>query len=447
MSDTTDAGDSTDSILTVTLSEFDDHGTARAKIGNKWVEVEHGIPGETVKIELVGKKRQRGRIVDLVKTANDRVFPPCEYYREWKCGGCQWQHVSYRSQLRRKRRGVEAAMKRAGLDERVTATYSLGEPWRYRSTAGVALGKHAGFRRHGSLAIVPVEDCPISHPLIGELMALLNQKLESGDLPDFRGRVRLDVRLADGPMLQVLVRPADDHPPTLTDLAILTGMLTQITYVASVSLITPEADFEVVSGDPFGQITVAGRPVCLHAGSFFQTNLELLPELIGRLQTESAPLEGKRVADVYGGVGVFGLFMAEQASQVLVVEADPMAEEACRRTASEWGLSNVQFQAEEAETALRDASGFDVVVVDPPRTGLGEAVIEALIGLQPETILYVSCLAQSLARDLRTLLADGYVVEHLEVFDFYPQTYHVEILTVLRKMDETLGLDPELGPA
>ena len=156
--------ESSDTLLTVTLSEFDDHGTTRARVGNHWLEVEHGVPGETVKIELMGKKRQRGRIVDLIKPANDRTFPPCEYYREWKCGGCQWQHISYRSQLRRKRRGVEATMKRAGLDQRVTATFSLIEPWRYRTTAGIALGKHAGFRRHGSLAIVPIEDCLISHP-------------------------------------------------------------------------------------------------------------------------------------------------------------------------------------------------------------------------------------------------------------------------------------------
>jgi 23S rRNA (uracil-5-)-methyltransferase RumA len=431
--------DSSDAIITVSLTEFDDHGTTRAKVGNRWVEVEHGIPGETVKIELMGKKRQRGRIVDLVKPANDRVFPPCEYYREWKCGGCQWQHVSYRSQLRRKRRGVEATMKRAGLDARVTATYSLGDPWRYRSTAGIALGKHAGFRRHGSLAIVPIEDCPISHPLIGELMAILNKRLETGDLPDFRGRVRLDVRLADGPVLQVLVRPADDHPPAPSDLEILTEMLTHLKDIASVSMMSPDGDLVVVSGDPFGQTTVAGRPVYLHAGSFFQTNLELLPELIGRLQQEAAPLEGKRVADVYGGVGVFGLFLAEHASEVLVVESDPLAEEACRRTAASWGLENVHFRAEEAESALRDASGLDVVVVDPPRTGLSETIIEALIELQPATILYISCLAQSLARDLRVLTAEAYTVEDLEVFDFYPQTYHVEILTVLRK---TEGSEP-----
>lgn len=423
--------DPTDDTLTVTLSEFDDHGTTRARVGNRWIEVEHGIPGETVKIELIGHKRRMGRIVDLVKPAGDRVFPPCEYYREWRCGGCQWQHLTYRSQARRKRRAVEAEMAAAGLDLRVSGTFSPFEPWRYRSTAGIALGKHAGFRRHASLAIVPIEDCPISHPLIGAFMATLNAHLQRGTLPDFRGRVRLDVRLSDGPVLQVLVRPADDHPPASADLDTLTSLLSEMPEVASVSVPTQEGDIQVLHGDPFGRTTIAGRPVYLHAGSFFQTNLGLLPELIGRLQSEAAPA-GKRIADVYGGVGIFGLFLADVAKEVLVIESDPLAEEACRRTAEAWGLGNVRFRAEEAETALRGLEEADVVVVDPPRTGLSTAAIESLIELQPETILYVSCLARSLARDLRVLTAEGYSVEHLELFDFYPQTYHVEVLAVLR---------------
>jgi tRNA/tmRNA/rRNA uracil-C5-methylase (TrmA/RlmC/RlmD family) len=280
--------------------------------------------------------------------------------------------------------------------------------------------------------------------LIGELMAMLNKRLETGELPDFRGRVRLDVRLADGPVLQVLVRPADDHPPATSDLDILTALLMRLDMIASVSIVSPDGELIVLSGDPFGRTTVTGRAVYLHAGSFFQTNVELLPQLIGRLQTEAAPLEGKRIADVYGGVGIFGLFLAEGASEVLVVEPDPLAEEACRRTAADWGLDNVHFRAEEAEVALREESGFDVVVVDPPRTGLSEAVVEALIEQQPDTILYISCLAQSLARDLRVLTAEGYSIDHLEVFDFYPQTYHVEILTVLRKTEEVaLGTSDE----
>ncbi|HEX6508147.1 MAG TPA: methyltransferase [Chloroflexota bacterium] len=420
-------------VVTVRLGEFDNHGTTRARIGGRWIEIEHGVPGETVKAELMGEKRQRGRIVDLVKAANDRVFPPCEYFREWACGGCQWQHISYRSQLRRKRRAIEDAMNRAGLDLSVTGTHALDDPWRYRSTAGISLGRHAGFRRHGSLAIVPIRDCLISHPLISSLMARLNDLINAGDLPNLRGRVRLEVSVADGPVLQIAVRLDADRPPPSDDVGLLTSTLAGLEDVAGLSLLSLDGSLDVLRGEPFAPTTIADRPVFMHAGSFFQTNLLLLPQLIARLQQEAAPLAGKRVADVYGGVGVFGLFLALDAAEATIIEADPLAEEACRRTTAAWRLDNVRFRAEEAETALRDAGSFDVVVLDPPRTGLSDPVIESLVEGAPSTILYVSCLAQSLARDLHVLMAEGYTVEHLELFDFYPQTYHVEVLAVLRR--------------
>jgi tRNA/tmRNA/rRNA uracil-C5-methylase (TrmA/RlmC/RlmD family) len=118
---------------------------------------------------------------------------------------------------------------------------------------------------------------------------------------------------------------------------------------------------------------------------------------------------------------------------VLEIESDELAVEAGRRTAERWGLKNVSFLTAQAEEALTGLDRFDVVIVDPPRSGLVEPVIDALLGSGPPLILYVSCLAQSLARDLAVLTPAGFQVEHLELFDFYPQTYHVELLAVLRR--------------
>jgi len=424
-----------DEPTTLLLNDFNAHGTTRARHRGRWMEVEHGIPGETVTVEVLGQKRQIGRIIDLVEAAPDRAFPPCEYYREWKCGGCQWQHITYPGQLRRKRALVKDSMRRAGLDLKVTSTHSLNDPWRYRSTAGISLGKAAGFRRHGSLAIVPIRDCLISHPLIGQLMAALNDRIAAGTLPDFRGRVRLDVRLGEWPegeRLQMLVRPDEQKPPDPGDVAILLSQLGTLTETGGVSLLQSDGTVEIVSGDRFTTVTVAGKPVSLTAGSFFQTNLELLPQLIARLQQEAAPLEGKHIADLYAGVGLFGLFLAQGAAQVTMIESDPLAVEAGRRTAELWGASNVRVIEADVDEGLDPDHHYDVVIVDPPRTGLDDEVRRTLTATQPPLILYVSCLPQSLARDLVELVAAGYHVEYLELFDFYPQTYHVELLAVLR---------------
>jgi len=400
------------------------------------IAVEHGIPGETARVKISGRRRLRGHIVKVVEAAPDRVEPPCPYFREWQCGGCQWQHISYDGQVERKRRSVEEEIQQAGLPFLVTAVHTLEVPWRYRSTAGISLGRHAGFRRHGSLTIVPIRDCPISHPLIGRLMASLNEAIETRAIPDFRGRVRLEVGLAnfsEGKGLLALIQPSPEGKmPDEESLARLTRVLSAMDDVRGISMMSEENKILAVSGESFAPTEVAGRRVWLASGSFFQTNILLLPELIARLLEESEPRRGRRIADIYAGVGIFGLFLAEGAEKVDVIESDPRAVEASRLTATEWGLSNVRFHAERAERGLVGAGQYDIVVLDPPRAGLSEPVLEQLVLGRPSCILYVSCLARSLARDLGVLTAAGYGLEHLELFDFYPQTYHVELLAVLR---------------
>lgn len=422
-------------IATLELGGFDRHGTTRARVGERWIEVEHGIPGETVQAQIVGRRRPRGHIVQMVHASPDRVEPPCPYFRDWACGGCQWQQISYSGQLSRKRAEVEGAMQEVGIDLAVTAVHALDEPWRYRSTATISLGRSAGFRRQASLAIVPIRDCPISHPLIGRLMATLNDLLAGGELPDYRGRVRVDVRVAgtpDAEYLQALVRTEGDESRD-SDLHAVVDRVAELDFVGSVARLTPDGRPQAVKGDLFGEVPVAGQQVTLSAASFFQTNLRLLPELIRRLQEEASPLRGKRVADVYGGIGIFGSLMAAEAQDVVIVESDPVAVEAGRLTAQTWERHNVEFVVGRAEEVLEDAGHCDVVIVDPPRSGLGEDVRAELLSGRSPLILYVSCLAQSLARDLAVLTAGGYRVHHLELFDFYPQTYHVELLAVLRR--------------
>ena len=422
------------------LGPFDRHGITRARLVDeeggpaRIVEVEHGIPDETVRVAISGHKRLHGKILEVLEPAPDRVEAPCPYFREWSCGGCQWQMIAYEGQVARKRAEVEAAMEAVGLDLIVERTHTLADPWRYRSTAGIALGKRAGFRRRASLAIVPIRDCPISHPLIGRLMAELNDRLDAGTLPDFRGRVRLDARLAEGAegeYLQVLIRVEEGRPDPAA-LAALGETLAGLGFVGSV-LHEDGDDLKVLAGDSFGTIEVAGRQVVVTPGAFFQTNLRLLPELIERIVAEARPLGGMRVADVYGGVGLFGLFLAGEAGEVVVFETEPMAVAAGERTAALWGVENVRFIGGEAEDTFYGAGPFDVAVVDPPRSGLSEGVLEALTGMEPPVVLYVSCLAESLARDLAVLAEAGYRVHGLELFDFYPQTYHVEMLAVLRR--------------
>jgi 23S rRNA (uracil1939-C5)-methyltransferase len=269
-------------------------------------------------------------------------------------------------------------------------------------------------------------------------LAALNDRICAGALPDFRGRTRLDVRLTgewDDAKLQVLIRPDAETRLPPDALSALLAALREREEVAGIALARSDGSIETLWGELLAPTWVAGQPVWLAAASFFQTNLRLLPDLIARLKAESSPLDGKSIVDVYAGVGLFGLFLAGAAREVIAIESDALAVEAGKRTAGEWGLTNIRFVPRPAEEALTGGKSFDVVIVDPPRSGLTPGVIEALLAGRPPLLLYVSCLPQSLARDLQTLTRT-YRLEHLELFDFYPQTYHVELLAVLR---------PELG--
>jgi 23S rRNA (uracil1939-C5)-methyltransferase len=181
------------------------------------------------------------------------------------------------------------------------------------------------------------------------------------------------------------------------------------------------------------QIEVAGRPLWLPAGSFFQTNLQMLELVLSRLRAIVSAQHISRAADLYGGVGTFALHLAEDVDEVHLVELDPLAAGAAVRTAADWGITNLTTVASHAERALPLLEQLDLIVVDPPRSGLGTSVTEAIVRSGAPLVLYLSCAPASLARDLASLVGGGYTLESVDIFDFYPQTYHVESLAVLTR--------------
>jgi 23S rRNA (uracil1939-C5)-methyltransferase len=190
-----------------------------------------------------------------------------------------------------------------------------------------------------------------------------------------------------------------------------------------------------VHGPLASPVVVAGRPYQLPAGSFFQTNLELVPRLLERVEELARPYRGGTIADLYCGVGLFALWLAQAhaGGSIVGVEVDPLAIEAAEATARDWGLANARFIARPAERAVGELPDLDAVIVDPPRSGLEEKLLRALIERGPRGFIYVSCEPATLARDLAILAEGGYTVHSVECFDFFPQTYHVESLAYLTK--------------
>lgn len=420
----------------VRLLEWGQRGAVDAELDGRVVPIDRGIPGERVVATIDRGRKGRGVVEEVIEPASNRAAPPCPYYLAG-CGGCQWQHLSYSGQLEAKRAVVDRELARSGVGCPVDAVHGMEDPWHYRRTAAIAIGWEAGFRPRARRGILEIHDCLISHPSIGSLAAQLNDALRAHRLPNYHGKVWLDCTVVgadDAPTLQVLLQGIEgltlESHPELPDVA---GIIATLDGVGSVAFRHRNGEARPLVGDLMSTIEVAGRPMFLPAGAFFQTNLTMLPRVIDRMRAAVAGRTVRRAADIYGGVGTFALALAGQMEGMTLVELDAQAVEAAERTAAAWGATNVEFVSRHAERALPTLSDLDLVIVDPPRSGLGAVVVEAIHACAVPFVIYLSCSPASLARDLAALQNRGFALQSLEVFDFYPQTYHVESLAILAR--------------
>ena len=343
--------------------------------------------------------------------------------------------MDYASQVRLKQQIVEDQFARIGKQPVVIdAVHTPCSPWEYRYGCEIALSREAGFRQRGSRRVVAVEHCEISHPLISKLLATLNDMIRDGRIPDLWGKNWVETRVipqGDTAKLALIlegVRNVDLAAEP--ELRAVLDALTTIPEAMSVSYRKPSGAVEPFAGPSMVGVEIMGKTIQFPPGAFFQASVEMLPTAISRMRTLAAIQADESVLDLYCGVGIFGLFMAEDARRVIGIELDKQAIAAARETAAQWGLQNIEFLDLPAEKVTEDLPHVDVAVVDPPRTGLDPRVLRAVAGSAPSRIVYLSCEPSTLARDAALLHEEGYRAERLELLDFFPQTYHIETLAL-----------------
>jgi 23S rRNA (uracil1939-C5)-methyltransferase len=428
----------------LTLGDFTPAGVTTARHGERTIPVEKGIPGERVRAAITTLKGRKGwtraTVTDVLDASPDRIEAPCPYFRAHDCGGCEWQHMEYAYQLASKREIVAGLLREVGIARSPDAVHALDEPWRYRHSAAIALAKGAGFRKRRRQSVIAIDDCPISHPAISDLLATLNDWYADGVYPDLRGKVWVEAKVVgtpDAPLLQLVIGGIGGmdlpHRPELHPLA---DRLAALPGVASVAYKHPSGETRPSHGPVASVVTVGGEPFVLPAGSFFQTNLALVPRLIARIEQLIALGSDDTAADIYCGAGLFTMFLARRAGRVVAIEVDPAAIAAARETARMWVLANIDFFARPAEKAMDLLPDLALALVDPPRSGLDARVTDAIVAKRPRQFVYVSCNPVTLARDLQLFVGAGYTLRHLELFDFFPQTSHVESLAYLTAEEE-----------
>jgi len=434
-------------------------GMGVGRIDGLAVFVEGAVTGETVEIKIikVNKNYAVGKLLNVIEPSPGRTAPFCGIYG--KCGGCSLQHMDYETQLDFKTGVVRDSIGRiAGLSGiEVRRTIGMDDPMGYRNKAQypVALvsGDVAvGFYAKRSHRVVPNEGCGIQNDISARAAAIVRDFIKRNNISVYdettgKGVVRhVVVRTAfkTGEAMVILVINADGIPAKEKLVEMITK---EIPAVKSIFLNINRKNTNVVLGEKdvniYGKKTITdyiGRlRFEISPRSFFQVNPVQTEILYGKA-LEYADLTGNEtVFDLYCGIGTISLFLSQRAKKVYGIEEVEAAVEDARENARKNSVDNVEFilgKAEEVFPKLYE-SGIraDVVVVDPPRKGCDEKLLDTIVKMGPERLVYVSCNPSTLARDLKYLDGNGYRVQEVQPVDMFPYTPHVEVIVGIQRSD------------
>ena len=384
--------------LVLELTAWGRLGEAMADHDGQDVFVFGGIPGERVVAEVVDIRRRRlaARVVEVLEPSPHRIDPPCPYFGD--CTGCQWLHISYNHQLDTKRERVIDALQRVGgfNDSPVTAVIPSHRQLNYRNHARFTVrdGGVLGFVNRASRRFVDIDRCMIMHGAINDCLGQLQGKCwETTQLS-----VRAGQQTGD-----VLVQPKLFNP----DISIPTG---QKSYADS----------------------VAGKTFRVSSPSFFQVNVEQAAQAVEVVRRGLRLTRDDVLLDAYTGVGAFAILLAPHVKMVIAVEESSAAVADCRANAA--GVPNLEFVLGRTEDVLGSLDAQpDAVVLDPPRAGCQPKALESLLQRAPSRVAYVSCDAETMARDLKPLCESAYTLKQVVPLDMFPQTHHVECVAFLER--------------
>lgn len=420
------------------------------------------LPGELVRIHIVQVKTRYayGKLLALLRTSPDRTEPACSLMGH--CGGCQLGHLSYEAQLRFKRDKVKQALERIGhfspeFVQSVLAAETIGMQggeWQYyRNKAQFpvrfAEGKiEAGFFAPRSHRLLPVENCLIQSEIANHLVRAILQFVREQKVSIY------DEVFHKGVLRHILIRNGFSSNQVSVCLVINANSLPQenawkafmlehdvdsfsININREKSNVILGSETRTLQGKPYIEDMLDGLTFQISPASFYQVNPPQTERLYN-LALEMAGLTGNEtVWDAYCGAGTISLFLAKHAKKVYGVEIVPQAIQNAKENAERNGIQNAEFytgKAEDVIPSLYREQGIraDVMVVDPPRAGCEESLLQTFLEMQPERIVYVSCDPATLARDLNILCSEGqYEIQRVQPVDLFPMTFHVENVALL----------------
>ena len=456
----------------VEITDIGVNGEGIGKVDGYTLFIKDAVIGDTVEAKVMKAKKNYGyaRLMKVLEASPDRVTPRCAFAR--KCGGCQIQEMSYERQLAFKAQKVRGSLERIGgfspelLDRVMEPALGMDEPFGYRNKAQFPFGTDkegnpvTGFYAGRTHDIIANTECALGVPVNREILEIILDFMKKNKIPSY------DEKTGKGLIRHALIRYGFTTREIMVCLVLngrelphaeeLVGELAKIPGMTSITLSPNMRQTNVIMGDSFevlwgsGYITdyIGGVKYRISPLSFYQVN-PVQTENLYSLALEYADLKGNEtVWDLYCGIGTISLFLAQKAEKVYGVEIIPQAIDDARENAKINGIENVEFFVGKAEEVLPSwyqehaasgtASGSsgaraDVVVVDPPRKGCDAALLDTIVEMAPERIVYVSCDPATLARDLKVLCEKGYELVRGRAVDMFPETVHVETVVLLSK--------------
>lgn len=409
-------------------------GAFLARAEGKAVFVPLALQGERVSIRVVGEKRgyATAEVEKIVIAAPGRVVPKCRHFGA--CGGCQYQHAEYAAQLELKQAILRETLERGGVHVLEEIEVLAAEPWAYRNRIRVAFDgqRRPGYRGWRSHDVVAIAECPIAAPL------LVHTALTAAEIAQNQhDRMRLrEIALfcnADESASLASVVAADVPKRAFEDFA--RAMAQRIPELVGAELVVgghggPPPRRLAEWGASSLPYPAAGFEYRVDHGAFFQVNRWLVDALVEHV---TSGRKGELAWDLFAGVGLFARKLAETFARAVAVESAPAAATALKHNLFGTNATAVRAATLDFLRGARMGEPPDLIVVDPPRTGLGAETTALLAEIRAPAITYVSCDPATLARDLKALAGAGYVIENVTLADLFPQTFHLETVVRLRR--------------
>jgi len=409
-------------------------GSFLARVEGKAIFVPLALPGEQARVRIVEEKRgyATAEIADIVSAAPERITPACPHFGV--CGGCHYQHTTYATQLQLKQAILRETLERGGVQALAEIAVLSAEPWAYRNRIRLAFNAQGnpGYRGRRSHAVVPISECPIAAPLLIRAAKVLAETIRSL-APALRPTELVLFCDAGETALLAGIFTSSSGKVRLDNLA--RAVAEQVPALKGMELVA-----EGRNGKPSRTVaqwgatslaySAAGFDYRVDHGAFFQVNRYLVDALVERV---TAGHQGALAWDLFAGVGLFARQLAARFSRVAAVESAPAATAALAQNLS--GSACAAIKAETLSFLRRNTKSErpDLIVVDPPRTGLGAETTSLLAAISAPALVYVSCDPATLGRDLRDLASGGYAIESMTLADLFPHTFHLETVVHLRR--------------